>query len=275
MSSSKNTVVITGATGAVGSKIAKECLSKQFSLILIVRDKEKALNIFGTQNVNYVEADFADLYSVKKAADKINHFHEVNAIINCAAGGMSAKKVLVENDLEETFVTNYLSLYLLNTLLCAHQVGKRLSKIFTITVADKSTIDFDNLQAEKKYSLLDRWHQHSVLKNTLMMALADKYKNTNLSVVLYNPGFIKHENISKVPGILKIPIGVMEFLFAGDGIKGARRLVQYFEVEDFKQYNGQLLFIDKINKVPSHCLDKDIQKKLVAESDRLLQLRQD
>ena len=137
MSTLKNTIVITGATGAVGSKIAKECLAKQFNLVLIVRDKNKALNIFGTQNVNYVEADLMDLKSMEKAANKINLSYEVNTIINCA-GASSLERILLANNLEKTFVINYLSIYLLNKLLCEHQVNKHLSKIFTVTISDDS-----------------------------------------------------------------------------------------------------------------------------------------
>ena len=272
ISTSQNTVVITGATGAVGSKIAKECLAKELNLIVVVRDIDKAEKIFGLQNVDYIESDFEDLNSVESAAEKINSSYEIFAIVNSVGGGGSVKKILLENKLEKSFVINYLSLYLLNTLLCGHQVNKRLSKIFTITVPEKSTIDFENLQAEKKYSAIDRWRQTNVLKNTFMMALADKHRNTNVSVVLYNPGFIKHETVFRFPGFLKVPIGVMELLFAGDGSKGAKQLSRYMEDDEYKQYNGQLLSIDKTEKVPLHYLDKDIQKKLITETDRLIQL---
>ena len=48
MSISKRTVIIAGATGAVGTAITRECLSRQYDCILVVRNKSKAQKMFGT-----------------------------------------------------------------------------------------------------------------------------------------------------------------------------------------------------------------------------------
>ena len=271
MSGSSKTVVITGATGAVGSAITTECLSKGHRCILVVRNKDKAYKKFGTQNIEVVTADFRDLASVKIAAEEINRVYEVEAIVNCVAGGMSAKKVLLANHLEEGFVVSVLSPYLFSKLVCEVQIDKSLSRMFTITTAEKSVIDLDNLQAEKKYSSLDRWHQLSASKNALTMALADRLKESELTVVLYIPGFVKHENVFRSPGMMKFAFGLLELLFAGNGSKGAEKLVDYLEADKVKHLNGRLFFLNKEMKLPDHCYDKEVQKKLVDESEKLIQ----
>ncbi len=272
MTISKNTVIITGATGAIGSAVTKECLSRRYNCILVVRNKDKALKLFGTQNVDIVVADFKDVNTVKRAAEEISRTFEVDSVINCIAGGMSPKRVLLKDNIEEGFAISCLSPYLFSKLLCDLQLGKRLSRIFTITTLEKKSIDFENIQAEKKYSLLDRWHQHSALKNTFMMALANKYKDADLSVVLYAPGFVKHDKAFRGPGLMKIPLGIIELLFAGNGIKGAKQLAQYLEESNLKHLSGKLLYIDKEMRLPDHYLDKDIQKRLITESEKMIQL---
>jgi uncharacterized protein YbjT (DUF2867 family) len=63
-------ILLTGATGTVGTAVTKALLEKNAKLRLLVRDVEKAKKLFGDAKVEYVTGDAADLSAVDASAFK-------------------------------------------------------------------------------------------------------------------------------------------------------------------------------------------------------------
>lgn len=68
------TVMVTGATGLIGQALVKELLVNEAKVIAVVRNKEKALRMFGDNvNIFFVVSDITKLEVRQYAADYIIH----------------------------------------------------------------------------------------------------------------------------------------------------------------------------------------------------------
>lgn len=105
------------------------------------------------------------------------------------------------------------------------------------------------------------------------MSLSAKYKYTDLAVALYHPGFVKHHSLFEFPGSLKVPFAIMQLFFASDGTNAAKQLVRYLKEGNLKKLNGRFFKLDKSIDVPNGYTARDVQEKLISESDRLIQYR--
>lgn len=96
------TIILTGATGVIGSEIAKYISNFDLNLVLIGRNLEKLKNLekelkFNNAQLFSVKCDLLKEKSLKQAKEKIvKRFGKINALIN-AAGGHVPGSVLNEN----------------------------------------------------------------------------------------------------------------------------------------------------------------------------------
>ncbi len=63
----KQNILITGATGSIGSELVKQLSSKNISFKAMVRDKNKAADLAALPGAEVIEGDFNDLASIEKA----------------------------------------------------------------------------------------------------------------------------------------------------------------------------------------------------------------
>lgn len=110
----KKTVLITGATGAIGKATTLELAKNNCDLILLGRNPEKLSGvksiltlITGNANIEIIVADLSEPKSIRQAVAEIKSKHtSLNALINVAAIFKSKR---LENSLryEYMFATNY------------------------------------------------------------------------------------------------------------------------------------------------------------------------
>lgn len=65
--STKRNILITGATGSIGSELVKQLSSKNISFKAMVRAKDTATDLAAIPGVQVIEGDFNDLSSIEKA----------------------------------------------------------------------------------------------------------------------------------------------------------------------------------------------------------------
>lgn len=98
-----NTVLITGAAGGVGSKVAKDFLNQGFNLVLVDLNTNQLFNQFSDeQRVLIIKADVTNEDDVKAyTQDAVSKFGRIDIFFNNA--GIEAKNNLIENQSLEDF----------------------------------------------------------------------------------------------------------------------------------------------------------------------------
>ena len=148
-------IVITGATSGLGKYVAEALLRGDDHVILLGRNPELMAGITQNyENATCYVADFSALSEVKSAGAKImTDFPRIDIVL-CNAGILGREEPRINQEgVEETFMINYLSHYV---LLCQLLSGISLPRVI-ITGSQAArwySIDFDDLMCLNSYKPL-------------------------------------------------------------------------------------------------------------------------
>src|SRR4029077_6438067 len=138
-------VVITGATGAIGSATAALLVRRGARLLLLSRPSDR-LDAMVTRldvdnRVTAVELDLSSFASVRAAARQISReVPHVDALINTAAV-FAATYEQSDDGIELMLATNHLGPFLLTNLLRDRLAGG--SRVITVTAPSSTRVDID------------------------------------------------------------------------------------------------------------------------------------
>jgi len=167
--------VVTGANSGIGYEMAGALVRKQATVILACRDKDKGEAAVRQITQEYPQAkaelmqlDLSDLASVRRFADEFtSHYNRLDILIN-NAGIMAIPFGKTTDGFELQFGTNHLGHFALTGLLLNLILRTSLARVITVSSGGHrfGKIDFDNLNAEKRYDR-GRAYAQSKLANLL------------------------------------------------------------------------------------------------------------
>ena len=164
--------IVTGANSGLGLVTARELARAGARVVLASRSAEKGRSAAGriassvpSADVQPAVLDLADLESVRAFAAAAPD--RVDLLIN-NAGVMAAPRRLTKDGFESQFATNHLGHFALTGLLLGRLLAASAPRVVTVssTMHRGGTIDFDDLQSERKYS---RWGAYSQSKLANLM----------------------------------------------------------------------------------------------------------
>jgi NAD(P)-dependent dehydrogenase (short-subunit alcohol dehydrogenase family) len=164
--------IVTGANSGLGLVTARELARAGARVVLASRSAEKGRSAAAriassvrSADVQPAVLDLADLESVRAFAAAAPD--RVDLLIN-NAGVMAAPRRLTNDGFESQFATNHLGHFALTGLLLGRLVAAPAPRVVTVssTMHRGGTIDFDDLQSERKYS---RWGAYSQSKLANLM----------------------------------------------------------------------------------------------------------
>ncbi|HRI26456.1 MAG TPA: SDR family oxidoreductase [Chitinophagales bacterium] len=164
-------VIITGANSGIGKAAAIELAKQGAHIVMVCRNKEKAeaakTDIIAQSGNQHIDLYICDLASQKQirqlAAELRKNYPQIHVLLN-NAGLIMADKQVTQDGLEMTFATNHLSYFLLTNLLLDVITATPQARIVNVSSGAHQmvrSIDFDNLQAEKSYSM---WQVYGLSK---------------------------------------------------------------------------------------------------------------
>ncbi|TYB31171.1 MAG: SDR family oxidoreductase [Candidatus Mcinerneyibacterium aminivorans] len=266
MSMKKKKVLITGSTDGIGKKTALKLAEKNYRIMLHGRNLKKTKKvrkeiIEKTKNtdIDYIVADFESLKQVEKMIFHLNDKYKTIDILINNAGVFKKKREITEDGFEKTFQINYLAhFYLTNMLYDLLENSDNPKVINVASVSHNSSLDFDNLQGEKKYSGHDSYARSKLcnIMFTFRMDAKLKEKNSNIIINCLDPGNINTKLLKKGWG----PIGTKPE-------EGANRVLFVMGIEN---KSGSYYVNNRMTSPSKIAMDKAMQKKLWEKSEEML-----
>lgn len=254
------TCLITGANSGIGFETAKGLAAMGAELILVCRDKIRGdearkciIAETGNARVDLVIADMSLMASVRELADQINRdYSQLHVLIN-NAGVMLSKRQLTSEGYEMQYAVHHLGPFLLTHLLLDKLKASSPARIINVTskMHTMNTIDFDNLQAEKKFGPFKTYAASKLANIMFTYSLAERLDGTGVTVNCLHPGVIA-SNIGSTPGFIKV--------FMKSPRKGAETPLYLATAPELEVMNGKY-FMDKKSLASS----KDSYNKVVAK----------
>lgn len=268
--------LITGANSGIGRTAAVELARKGARVVLVCRTPEKgqaaATEIraeSGSSSVDFLAAELSSQASIRNmVAEYQKRYPALHVLLN-NAGMAPAQRRLSADGIEMTFAVNHLAYHLLSRLLMDSLKAGAPARIVNVSSeAHRSgELDFENLQAEKKFST---WGVYSLSKlcNLLFtLELSQRVKGTGVTANALHPGFVSTAIFRETPGLLKLFVRG----FAMDPQKGAETSVHVASSPEVEGVNGKY-FVKKKETLPAEkALDAQAAKRLWEISEKLTQ----
>src|SRR5438067_13475331 len=193
------TVLVTGGTGGIGKATAVGLARLGARVGItggnITRAEAAATDIRAASNNAAVDAFVADLSSetdVRRLAREVLDWYPRLDVLANNVGGFWTHRHVTADGLERTLALNHLAAFLLTNLLLDRLKSSAPARVVTVSSGAHTAghIDFDDLQAERKYSG-QRAYNASKLANVMFTyELARRLQGTGVTAMVLHPGVV-------------------------------------------------------------------------------------
>jgi len=196
-------VVITGGNTGLGEATAVALARKGATTVLACRNPERAAaaadrvrNQSGSDRVDVVGLDLADLDSIGRAAkDIVDRFERLDVLVN-NAGGLSTERRTTRQGFEQTFGVNHLGPFLLTNLLLdrlRQSAPSRIVNVSSIGHRYARRMLWDDLQMEHGYNAFAAYAQSKLANILFTRALAQRLRPAEITANACHPGSVRTE----------------------------------------------------------------------------------
>jgi len=267
---------VTGANSGIGKFVARDLARMGESVVMVCRNqtrgesaRDEIRNETGNNQVDLMIADLSSLESVRKLAKDYTGSHDKLHVLVNNAGTILGKRNVTSEGLEETFVANYLSHFLLTNLLLDVLKKSAPSRIVNVSsdAHFNGHIEFDDLQGERKYGAMNSYCQSKLAQVLFTYALADRLKGTGVTVNVLHPGAVRTHWGDKA-GALGIGIKIARPFMIGPE-KGAETPFYLASSKEVEGVSGKFFASKKERKSSEESYKKEESEKLWEVSMKL------
>jgi len=205
--------MVTGATSGIGLATARALAQKGASVVVVGRNLDKGQSVVarirqetGNSAVDLLLADLSIQAQVRRLAQEFEErYPRLDVLVNNAGGSYMKRRVTAEG-IELTWALNYLCPFLLTNLLLDTLKASAPSRIINVLsdILRSASIDFDDLQAEKKYSTMRSYGQSKLALLITTYEWARRLEGTQVTVNALHPGFVATEIFAKSGGVARL-----------------------------------------------------------------------
>jgi len=213
------TVLVTGASSGIGKATAAGLAALGARVVMGSRTEkrgEKARRAIvrktGNGAVELVIADLSTTAGVRSLAEAVrSRYGRLDVLVNNAALITGTRRVTAEG-FELQFFVNYLAHFYLTHLLLDLLTSSAPARIINVTSTAHSsgTIDFDDLQCEKRYQGYKMYANTKLMDMVFTYELARRLEGTGVTANCVHPGIIH-------TGILRSYSSVLHLAFQAFG----------------------------------------------------------
>jgi len=263
-------IVMTGATGGIGSATAALLARRQARLLLLSRPSERldALveKVDRDNRVSSVEVDLSSLASVRAAARQIARtVTHVDALLNIAAIYTSEYEQS-DDGFELMLATNHLAPFLLTNLLRDRLAGA--GRVITVSAPSSTRVDVDQLLSKDHFRSLRTFGATKAANLMFTFELARRAKRWDVGAYAYHPGLVRSELMREAPR----PIRVLTRLVSRPPNRAAEDLADLATSPAFASTTGWFFKGGRRIDPPKSTLDAKAQGELWRRSAELVEL---
>ncbi len=263
-------VVITGATGAIGSATAALLARRGARLLLLSRPSDRLdalVTRLDTDNrVTSVEVDLSSFASVRAAARRISRqVPHVDALINAAAVYASDYEE-TDDGIELMLATNHLGPFLLTNLLRDQMAGG--SRVITVTAPSGTRVDIEQLLSKDQFSALRTFGATKAANLLFTFELARRAKRWDVRACADHPGLVRSDLMREASR----PIRFLTGLVSRSPQRAGEDLAELATSPAFESMTGWLFKGGHRIDPPKSTLDVDAQRNLWKRSAEIVDL---
>jgi len=247
------TIVVTGGTSGIGEVAAVELAKHGARIVLIARDAARADATLaklrranaGMDHKAHI-AELSRLSEMKRVAGEIAASEpQIDVLIN-NAGALFNTRQVTEDGLEMTFATNHMAYFVVTNLLLPHlKSGARI--VSTASDAHKGTrLDFDDLQAEKRYSGFSVYGKSKLCNILFNRELAKRLDGTGITANCLHPGFVATRFGDNSGGLFQTVLKVAKPVGAISPEEGAKTIIYLASSPDVEGKSGGYYYKNKL-----------------------------
>jgi NAD(P)-dependent dehydrogenase (short-subunit alcohol dehydrogenase family) len=270
-----NVCLVTGANAGLGKAAALGLAKLGATVVLACRDQargEAALaEIKAASHNEAVElllVDLSSLVSVRRAASEFTQRHQRLDVLINNAGIFKRQRTLTVDGLETMFATNHLGPFLLTNLLLETLKASALARILTITAPSTSTLNFDDLQGEQRFSALGAFGASKACNLLFTYELARRLEGKGVTSNAIHPGLVKSTLMKEAAA----PIRFFTGLISVSPEKAAAVPVYYASSPEVAGVTGKFFRGKKAISSSAYSLDPANQRRLWEVSEKLVGL---
>jgi len=269
------TILITGATGAIGSATAHELAKSGSTLVLLARNRIKVETLrkeilvkSGNPNIDILIGDLSSISSTKNAAGEFKRkYKRLDVLLNIAAI-YKRDRIMTKDNLETMFATNHLGPFILTTELLDLLKQSSPSRIINLTAPSTTELKFWDLQGDAEFSSLNAFGATKMMNLLFTFALAHRLQRTGVTSNAFFPGLTKSDLTKEMPVMLRTTIRL-----ASRQPQRPALMLAHLSLDPVYQYaNGKFFkYNGKEIHGSSYAYDVDTQNKLWQISEELRQ----
>ncbi len=270
---SKRTVLITGSTSGIGKATAISLAEMGWTVIIHGRKEkdcqstvQEIKTLTQNTNIDFIVADLSDLQAVNQMANTIiEEYPSLDVLIN-NAGTFSTSRKITNDGLEQTYVVNYLSRFLLVQKLLETLKKNSPSRIVDISGAyhSKGKIDFNDLTLNNNYTMANANNQ-SKLANVLFTYKQARLLNDNeVTINTLHPGAVDTGSVlrsNEFSWLFKLMYQLLRIFFKTPQ-QGAETSIYLASSERVEGKSGKYFENKKEVQSSTMSYDTDLQNKL-------------
>src|SRR6266481_4434863 len=263
-------VVISGATGAIGSATAALLARRGARLLLLSRPSDRldalVTRLDTDKRVASVEVDLSSFASVRAAARRISRqVAHVDSLINTAAVFASDYEQ-TDDGIELMLATNHLGPFLLTNLLRDKMAGG--SRVITVTAPSGTRVDVEQLMSKAQFSALRTFGATKAANLMFTFELARRAKRWDVRAYAEHPGLVRSDLMREAPR----PIRLLTRIVSGSPNRAAEDLAELAISPAFQSTTGWLFKGTRRIDPPRSTLDLEAQHSLWKRTAELVEL---
>jgi short-subunit dehydrogenase len=272
-------IVLTGATSGIGQEMARELVKSNNRLWLIVRNQEKIkdlqtdlLMINPRGKLEFIVADLSSIQAALNAARIISEKADVVDVILNNAGAIYEQKIITDEGLETTMVTNFLSHYVITQHLIGKLAHSKDARIINIGSEMYRMNDWDDdlMFENKPYEMAKAYANTKLAFIFYTQWLADKYKEKNIKANCIHPGVVDTGFAANNEGWIKYGMNIIRpFIISAE--KAALPILDLALNEKYKNTTGEYFKRFKTSEVSKEAMDQKAIDQLIAWSEMCIE----
>jgi NAD(P)-dependent dehydrogenase (short-subunit alcohol dehydrogenase family) len=265
------TIVVSGATGAIGSATAGVLARRGAQVVVMARPSDRLSGLVrrlgGADNrISSVPVDLASLPSVRAAAREINRAGgHVDALLNVAAI-FSPRYQRTKDGFELMLATNHFGPFLLTNLLRDRLIGG--GRVITVVAPSTTRVEMERLMSKQDFKALHTFGATRAANLMITFELARRAKRWDVRANAFHPGVVRSELMRDAPRAIR----VASRLISGPPERAAQDLADLATSPAFAGTTGWLFKGTRRIDAPKATQDLEAQGALWTRTAELVEM---